>query len=154
MNKNLSSASVDQKSKVSPLGTILAVAFFGPIAGILMQRSGLVLAPPWVSFTGVMYVLVAFSGVLLGGIAALMGWMKGRHLWIALILTGILLIFYLALIASGLPTGMTQCQLVPASPPHVRYACVSTSSDDPGYRYEFTLAGREGFPVMRMVTDK
>ncbi|MBI1879860.1 MAG: hypothetical protein HYR94_16840 [Chloroflexi bacterium] len=41
-----------------------------------------------------------------------------------------------------------------AAPPQVRYACVSTSSDDASYRYEFTLEGWTNWPVLRIVDPK
>lgn len=70
-------------------------------------------------------------------------------------LTGIAALFLLVIVGqSGLPTGMTDCQPLTAPPSQVRYACVSTSSDDTSFRYEFTLGGWANWPVLRIVDSK
>ena len=130
---------------------ILVIVLIGPLMGILLASWGIVLAPPWISSTSLMYLPLACLGLPLGIVAVLRGWTKTRGVLATLIIAGIVILFYLAILGPWMPGGMTNCQPVTAPLPQVRYSCVSTSSDDPGYRYEFTLEGRAGWPVMRLV---
>jgi hypothetical protein len=134
--------------------TILVLALVGPGLGLALWALGLALAPPWTFLTGAIYPFLACVGLPLG-VAAV--WTKRLRTWgllATLGLTGIAAILLLAIVGPGLPTGMTNCQPLAASPPQVRYACVSTSSDDASYRYEFTLEGWANWPVMRMANPK
>ncbi len=143
--------STNRKSKSWTIGVILAIVLIGPMIGLLMYSYGLVFAPPWTFATGGMYVFTPCLGLPVGIIAVLAKWIRKRQLLVAVVVIGIVMIFYLAIIGPGLPSGMTNCQPIASTPPQVRYACVSTSSDNADYRYEFTLEGRVGWPVMRIV---
>src|SRR5688572_21897522 len=116
--------------------TILALALAGPGLGLALWALGLALAPPWTFLTGICYAPLFCGGPPLGLIAFGAGQLRLRGLLVTLGLTGITTILLLASLgSSGGPTGMTNCQPLAAPPPQVRYACVSTSSDDPNFRY-------------------
>ena len=134
--------------------TILILALAGPGLGLALWAFGLVLAPPWTFLTSGIYPLLACAGLPLGlvaiGIRRLRGWWLLTTLSLSII-AGMLL---LVIAGPGLPTGMTNSQPLAAPPSQVRYACVSTSSDDSSFRYEFTLAGWANWPVLRIVDSK
>lgn len=143
------------RGKARTIGALLAVTFIGAALGFAMRIYGLAFAPPWTFVTGVVYLFVLCLSPLLGVAALAAGWMRGRELLAALAVSLIVAVFYLAFVgAMGLPTGMTTCKPLPASPPQVRYACVSASSDDANFRYEFTLEGRSGWPLMRIAPSE
>jgi hypothetical protein len=135
--------------------TILILALVGPGLGLVWWALGLTLAPPWIFLDGAIYVLLACGGLPLGLIAL---WTKRLKMWgllATLGLTGIAAILFFVIVGrSGGPTGMTSCQPLAAPPPQVRYACMSTSSDNANFRYEFTLEGWANSPVMRIVNSK
>lgn len=133
---------------------ILVMALVGPGLALALAAVGIAIAPPWTFLTGMIYPLLAWVGLPLG-IAA--GWTRRlgfRGLLPVLGLTGIATVLVLALVGPRVPTGMTRCQPLAVSPPRVRYACVSSSSDNAAYRYEFTLEGRANWPVLRLVDHK
>lgn len=134
--------------------TILVMALVGPGLGLALWVLGLALAPPWTFLTGAIYPLLACAGLPLGLIAVGIRRLKMWGLLAILGLSVIAGIFLLVIVGPGLPTGMTNCQPLPAPPPQVRYACVSTSSDDASFRYEFTLEGWANWPVLRLVDSK
>jgi hypothetical protein len=138
------------RPKVRTIGIILVIAFSGPIVGLLLSAFSLVLAPPWTFLTGLIYVLIPCLGFPVGIVAVLVGWIRIRGLLVALAVAGVGVIFYLTILGNWVPSGMTNCQSIAASVSQVRYSCVSTSSDDPSYRYEFILEGWSGWPVMRL----
>lgn len=144
-----------RRSKGLAALTVLILALVGPGLGLALWALGLALAPPWTFLTGGVYPLLAWAGLPLGLIAV---GAKRLRLWgllATLGLTGIAGLLLLVLVGrSGLPTGMTSCQPLAAPPPHVRYACISTSSDDASYRYEFTLEGWANWPVLQIVDPK
>ena len=127
------------------------MVFIGPLIGLLLSAFGIVLAPPWTFITSLMYLPLACLGLPIGVVAASLGWIRTRGIILALVLAGLVALFYLAMLGPWLPTGMTDCQPLAASPPQVRYECVSTSSDDISFRYEFILEGQTDWPVMRLV---
>lgn len=135
--------------------TILVLTLVGPGLALMWWALGLTLAPDWIFLDGGIYMLLNCIGVPLGLVAV---WAKRLKEWkflVTLGLTPIITILVLTIIgASGGPTGMTSCQPLPAPPPQVRYACVSTSSDNANFRYEFTLEGWAHWPVMRIVDAK
>lgn len=134
--------------------TILVIALVGPSLGLALWVLGLALAPPWTFLTGGIYPFLACGGLPLGLVAL---WTKRLRMWgllATLGLTGIAGLLLLAIVGPGVPTGMTNCQPLAAPPPQVRYACVSTSSDNANFRYEFTLEGWANWPVLRMVNPK
>ena len=134
--------------------TILVIALAGPGLGLVLWAFGLALAPPWTFLTSLIYEILACIGLPLGLVAA--GIRRLRIWWLlaSLGLTGIAAILLLALVGPELPTGMTTCQPLMAPAPQARYACVSTSSDNTNFRYEFMLEGWANWPVMRMVNQK
>ncbi len=134
--------------------TILVIPLVGPSLGLVLWAIGIVFAPPWTFLTGMIYPLLACVGLPLG-LAAV--WTKRLRMWgllATLGLMGIAAILLLTIVGPWVPTGMTSCQPLAAPLPQVRYACVSTSSDEAGYRYEFTLEGWANWPVMRLVNPK
>jgi hypothetical protein len=140
--------------RIRAIEAMLVVALIGPMIGFLLSAFGLVLAPPWTFLTSLIYLPIACLGLPVGIMAVVRGWMRGWGLVVALIVAGLVAPFYLALLAPWLPTGMTNCQPMASSWPQVRYTCVSTSSDDSNYHYEFILEGWPGWPVMRLVDSK
>ncbi len=140
--------------KAAAIGVILVIAFVGPLMGLLLSSFGIVLAPPWTFLTSLIYLPIACLGLPVGIVAVLRGWISRWGLIAALIAAGIVALFYLAILGSWLPSGMTNCQPLDSSSPQVRYSCISTSSDDTSYQYEFILEGRSGWPVMRLVDAK
>jgi hypothetical protein len=130
---------------------ILTIAFLGPLTGLALAALGLVLAPAWTGYTGLLYLPLACLGLPLGIVAALAGWLTRWKLLGTLALAGLAALVYLTLIGPWLPGGMTTCERRTAASPGVRYTCVVTSSDDPDYRRTFTLQGWRGWPVMRLV---
>lgn len=141
-------------AKARVIGIILIVVFIGPLMGLFLSALGIVLAPPWTFLTSLIYLPMACLGLPLGIVAVLRGWIKPWGVLATLIVAGIVILFYLAVLGPWLPGGMTNCQPMTSPLPQVRYSCVSTSSDDPDYRYEFTLVGRAGWPVMRLAPSK
>lgn len=144
-----------RRSKGLAALTVLILALVGPGLGLALWTLGLALAPPWTFLTGAIYPLLACAGLPLGLVAVGIGRLRGWGLLAILGLSVIAGIFLLVIVGgSGLPTGMTDCQPLTTPPPQVRYTCVSTSSDDASYRYEFTLEGRANWPVLRIVNSK
>ena len=132
--------------------TLLIIAFAGPVLGLILAAFRLTLAPPWTSLTGGIYSSLACLGVPIGIIALLIGRIKGKEMVASLILSGIAGIVFLTIISGAtLPSGMTNCEIIEAPPSRLRYACVSTSSDDIDYKDEFMLEGWDGFPIMRVI---
>lgn len=142
------------RSYVVVVVTILVLALAGPGLGLILWAFGLVLAPPWTFLTGGIYPLLACAGLPLGLVALGTKWLRGWGVLITLGMTAIAAILSLAIVGPELPTGMTNCQPLIAPPPQVRYACVSTSSDDANFRYEFTLEGWANWPVLQIVNSK
>jgi hypothetical protein len=143
------------RSNILAALTILAIVFVGPSLGLALWALGFAFAPPWTFLTGSIYPLLGCAGLPLGIVAV---WAKrlGRWGFLATLgLTPIAAILFLTILGpqGGIPGGMTGCAPLAAPPPQVRYACVSTSSDT-DYRYEFTLEGWAGWPVMRIVDAK
>ncbi len=142
------------RAKADAVGVILAIALVGPLMGLLLSAFGIVLAPPWTFLTSLIYLPIACLGLPIGIMAILRGWIRPWGLIAALTVAGIAALFYLAILGSWLPSGMTNCRALASSLPQVRYDCVSTSSDDTSYQYEFILEGWSGWPVMRLVGSK
>lgn len=143
-----------QKSRSFAGLTILVIALVGPGLGLVLWALGLALAPPWTFLTGDIYPLLACAGLPLGLVAV---WAKRLGMWgllATLGLTGTAATLFLAIVGSGVPTGMTNCQPLAAPLSQVRYACISTSSDDASYRYEFTLEGWANWPVLRIINSE
>ena len=138
-------------SKGRALGVFLLIVFIGPLIGLSLAVFGLVLAPPLTPLTSLIYLPIACLGLPIAILAVWLGWIRVRTLLLALILAGVVALFYLALLGPWLPGGMTNCQSISSALPQVQYSCVSTSSDDASYRYEFKLEGRAGWPVMRLL---
>jgi hypothetical protein len=134
--------------------TTLVITLAGPGLGLALWALGLALAPPWTFLTGGIYPLLACGGLPLGIVALGIKRLRVWGLLATLGLTGIAALLLLTIVGPEVPTGMTSCQPLAAPPPQVRYACVSTSSDDANFRYEFTLEGWANWPVMRMVDPK
>ncbi len=140
---------------IRTVALIGAAALIGPLIGFSLSALGLVLAPTWTFLSGLIYPVLPGLGVLLGIVAFAKGWIDVRGLIVALVLTVAVGCLYLALLnPARIPTGMTACQPLDAEPPQVRYHCVSTSSDDLDYHREFIIAGRAGWPVMRIIESK
>ena len=154
MSENKNSQAKDRRSKARALGAFIVIIFVGPTLGTLLAMYGVVLSPPTTILTGGLYVLLAGLGLPLGIAAILLKWFRIRTLVLALLVGGIVSVFYLALIGPWLPGGMTDCQVAAADLPRVRYECVSTSSDSPSYRREFMLEGQAGWPLMRLVDSE
>jgi hypothetical protein len=133
--------------------TVLGIAFVGPALGLALGVFGLVLAPPWTFLTGLVYPVLGCVGIPLAMVAVWARRLRPWGLLATLGLVGIAATLLLTTVAPWVPTGMTSCEPLAASPPQVRYACVSTSSDDTSYRYEFTLEGWANWPVMRVVNQ-
>ncbi|MBN2001813.1 MAG: hypothetical protein JXA21_00540 [Anaerolineae bacterium] len=150
MNEDSQSLSGGRHPRIRAMITVLGIALIGPALGLLFFALGIVLAPPWIGLTGLLYLSFPGMALFLGIVALLMRLIKTGGLLTALALAGIVGVFYLALIGPGLPGGMTDCQPIAVSSPQVRYICVSTSSDDAGYRDEFAVEGRSGWPLMRL----
>lgn len=144
-----------RRSKGRTALTILILVLVGPSLGLMWWALGLTLAPPWIFLDGAISALLACGGLPLGLVAL---WTRRLKLWELLVtlgLTGITAILFFVIVGrSGGATGMTSCQPLAAPPPQVRYACVSTSSDNANFRYEFTLEGWANWPVMRIVNSK
>lgn len=135
------------------IASVLLVIFLGPAVGYTLAKMGIALSPPWTFLSGLLYFPLFCLFAPLSGWAITkykMGKLKGSALIAAALLTALFYAAYIGTMAPGIPTGMTNCQPLPADPPHVRYACVSTSSDNLSYTYSFTLEGREGWPFMRI----
>jgi hypothetical protein len=132
----------------------MVIAFAGPAVGLALAILGVVLAPPWTFLTSLIYLAMACLGLPLWILVGWMRWLRTRWLLVALIMAGMVACFYLVLLGPWMPNGMTSCQLVPSTLPQVRYTCVSTSSDNGSYHYEFQLEGWAGWPVMRLVPQK
>jgi hypothetical protein len=139
------------RSNAGVIGVMLAIVFVGATIGLLLAALGVVLAPPWTFLTSLLYLPMACLGLPVWILAGWMRWLKPPGLLGALMGAGIVAFFYLAILGPWLPRGMTNCQSMMTASPQVRYICVSTSSDDTDYRYEFTLEGWEGWPVMRLI---
>lgn len=133
--------------------TVLGIVLAGPGLALALWSFGFAFAPPWTSFTGLIYPLLACLGVPLGIIAVLMRKIRLVGFLITLGSSGLLIILVLTVLGSQarIPTGMTACQPLAALPSRARYSCLSTSSDDADHRYEFILEGRAGWPVMRLI---
>lgn len=142
------------RSYVAAVVTILVLALAGPGLGLILWAFGLVLAPPWTFLTSGIYPLLACAGLPLGLVALGTKRLRGWGVLITLGVTAIAAILSLAIVGPELPTGMTNCQPLAAPPPQVRYACVSTSSDNANFRYEFTLEGWANWPVLQIVDSK
>ena len=141
----------NQRSQTFGTWVALVIVLAGPLVGLILWGLGIVLAPPRTGFTGLLYAALAFLGLPIWIVAAVARWIKGWQLLAALVVMVVVALVYLTAIGPWLPTGMTQCEPLDTTPPRVRYACFSTSSDDPGYRYDFALEGRVGWPVIRLV---
>ena len=144
----------NQRSSAFAVLVMMVIALAGPGIGLLLATLGVVLAPPWTFLTGMIYTPLACLGLSFWLAAAFMKWLKGWWLLAALALAGIAAVLFLAVVGPWLPTGMTACRPLDAPPLRARYACVSTSSDDSSYRYEFVLEGWANWPVMRLVKQK
>lgn len=142
------------QANINLIGVMLAITLSGPLVGLLLVAFGVVLAPPWTFLSSLIYLPVACLGLPLGLVAIWRGWLGGWGLLGAFVFAGITGLFYLTILGPWLPTGMTDCQPLEVPPPQVRYACVSTSSDNIDYEYKFTLEGRFGWPVMRLVESE
>lgn len=135
------------------IASILLVIFAGPTIGYVFAKMGIVLSPPLTFLSGLLYFPLFCLFAPLSGWAITkykMGKIKGGMLVITAVLAALFYAAYIGTMTPGIPTGMTNCEPLPADPPHVRYACVSTSSDNLSYTYSFTLEGREGWPFMRI----
>ena len=153
MSVNTYQLSDSCRSKARAAGVILATAFVGPMPGILLAAYRVVLAPPWTSLTGFTYLAMTCLSLPLGIVAVLMGWIRIRRPIVALIVVALVAVFYLALIGPWMPPGgRPNCQAVEAPGPQLRYTCAVISSD--AGAQEFTLAGRSGWPIMRMVDSE
>ncbi|GAB4268149.1 MAG: hypothetical protein Kow0080_10840 [Candidatus Promineifilaceae bacterium] len=135
------------------IASILLVIFSGPAIGFTLATLGIALSPPWTFLSGLLYfpLFCLFAPLSSWAITKYkMGKIKGGALVITAVLAALFYAAYIGTMTPGIPTGITNCQPLPAEPPHVRYACVSSSSDDLHYTYSFTLEGREGWPFMRI----
>ena len=145
--------STPRSQRLRAVGVVLLAAGLGPLCGLILALSGVVLGPPWVEFNGGVYFLLGWLGFPLSILAIFLRWIRVIGLTAALILTIMGSCFYLALIGPMLPTDMTTCQALPAPAPQVHYSCVSTSSDGP-YHLEFELEGWKGWPVMHKLSAR
>ncbi len=132
---------------------ILVIALGGPGLGLVLWGSAIAFAPPWTFLTGVIYPPLACVGLPLVIVAPVALRRRAHEMLAFLALTVVAAVLMLIIVGTDLPTGMTDCQSLMASPPQARYACVSTSSDTK-QRLEFTLEGWANWPVMRMVDVK
>ncbi len=138
------------KTLLRQVGAALLVALGGPLVGFGWYVRGWVLAPPWIQFTGLPYLMVLGLFLPLAVLALIRGWITGKA-WIAVLLLAVMAAcLYLPLVGIWLPNGETVCHLVEQVGSQVHYACVATSSDNADYRYTFEVWGRAGWPVMRL----
>ena len=153
MSVNTKQLSDTRRSKAPTAGVILGITLVGPLIGILLAAYRVVLAPPWTSLTGIIYLAMACLSLPLGIVAALTGWLRIRRPLVALIAVGLIAILYMTIIGPWMPPGgRPDCQAVEAPGPQLRYTCAVISSD--AGAQEFTLAGRSGWPVMRMADSE
>ena len=142
------------RSNTSVVLSVLVIALAGPGLGLALWALGIAFAPPWTFLTGMIYPLLGFLGLPLGIVAA---WTRRFPLWgvlTAFAVTIITALLLLTTVGPRVPTGMTSCRPLAVPPPQARYTCVSTSSDDTSYRFEFVLEGRANWPVMRLASQK
>ena len=154
MGTSNSSPLSPRKPGLRSIGTVLLAAWLGPLMVLALGLIGITIAPPWTLLTGMLYCVLPWLSIPLCLLALRKGRIKGWGWTAALVMSVIGSYLSLAVIGFRLPTGMTDCRPAPAQAPLVRYNCVSTSSDNASYRYEFTLEGWEGWPLMRMVEAK
>lgn len=147
MTRNSHPTPLRERSIVRSAILNLALTLIGPLLGLTLAAWGAALAPPWTGFSSLLYIPLAGLGLPLAVAAFWSGHIGGRQLLIVLAATVVTALAYLTLIGPRQPSGMTMCQPLEAP---ASYRCVSTSSDDPGYHFEFTLEGRSGWPIMRL----
>lgn len=152
---SLDNSSPQKRERTVPVFTILVVSLLGPLLVAILAGARLVLAPPQMSLTLMIYSGLFFLSVPLGLVALWSKRLRSRGCLavVALTLFGFLAIASLAgpWLVANIPGTSTQCEPLAASPPQVRYTCSSFSSDS-GQTREFVLQGREGWPVMRVVS--
>lgn len=133
---------------------IIAAILAGPTLGLLFSLFHVVFAPPSQGFAPLLYAPICLLGFPSCIVLALLKKLPGWKLWAGLILslTAPVVMFFV-FTPRWMPSGMSSCKQVASTPPMVRYECVDSSSDDPGYHREFIVVGYEGFPLMRAVDE-
>ncbi|MBM3125185.1 MAG: hypothetical protein FJZ87_08930 [Chloroflexi bacterium] len=125
----------------------------GPLIGLSLAVFNLALAPSWTFMTNTVApaisCLVIPIGLLFLIVQKLNPWLKAGLAFLLIIIP--LVYMTLLPISGGKISGMTSCSAVDSSGTWVQYDCVSTSSDDADFRYEFVLQGWKGFPVMHVI---
>jgi hypothetical protein len=146
MGENSNHEAFEAENTPRAFGIILVIILLGPVVGIIMDRFGIVLAPPATYGTIFFYLLPPVFSVLLGIAALIMRWVGLRTLLLgSLILIAFTICGYLPIIGAEMPSPLTNCEAVDVSPPSVRYECVTFSD----YAPKFTIEGRAGWPLMR-----
>lgn len=151
MNTSIQRVSASWRSGIRTFVAMMLIIFAGPAIGLALASFGVVLAPSWTFLTSLIYLPMACLGLPVAIVVGLMGWMRTRRLLLTLAVAGVVAFSYLVILGPWIPNGMTNCQIIPSPSPQVRYTCVSTSSDNASYRYEFQLEGWAGWLVMRLI---
>ncbi len=129
------------------------ILLFGPLIGLVMTIFNLALAPSWISLTNTiapaLSCLAIPAGLLYLIVQKMNPWLK-TGLTFLLFLIPLVYITLLPM-SGGNISGMTSCIPAASSGMQIRYDCVSSSSDDTEFRYEFALQGWKGFPIMRVI---
>lgn len=129
---------------------IAAPAIFSAVLSLLK----VVPAPPNQGFAPLLYLPICMFGIPICILLALQGKLSGWKLLGGLALAFISPFFiFLATVPIWMPSGMSSCQEVESQGSTVRYECVDSSSDDPGYHREFIVEGFKGWPLMRVVEE-
>ncbi len=129
---------------------IIAAPIFSAILSLLKVAP----APPNQGFAPLLYLPICMLGfpvcILFAFQKKLLGWKLLAGLALAFIFPFVL---FIAMNPIWMPSGMSTCKEMEARGSTVRYECVDSSSDDPGYHREFTVEGFKGWPLMRVVEE-
>jgi hypothetical protein len=131
-------------------GLILAALIGGPVLAIAAAVAQIVLAPPWLAYTGLFYFLLGVVGlpILIFGLMSkhVRGWW-----WLgASLLLGVLLTLLLAVLGPGvLELENCRADRSPASNGVQRYVCESRTYQQTVI--EYVIEGPQGWPFARLV---
>lgn len=141
------------KPPTRKLAVFFCLLLFGPSIGLAMTVFDLALAPTWTFMTNsvapALSCLAVPAGLFYLIVQKMNPWLKTGLTFLLFLVP----LVYMTLLpmAGGNITGMTSCTPANSSGMQIRYNCVSSSSDDAEFRYEFALQGWKGFPIMHVI---
>jgi hypothetical protein len=135
---------------IKPMLVILAPAIFSAILSLIK----VVPAPPNQGFAPLLYLPICMFGIPFCILFAFQGKLWGWKLLAGLALAFVFpVVLFIAANPTWMPSGMSACEEIELRGSVIRYECVDSSSDDPGYHREFMVEGFKGWPLMRVVGE-